>query len=551
MDSVLIGSLRQRRRQYDNISLPITPPVIPPSSSVLTPHASTIDILTTMVSDLSQSLEQRERYRRLLEGLRSIVAFDAAALLQLDRDVLQPVAVYGLMDDTLGRQFRAKEHPRLAMILDSRAPVRFPADSDLPDPYDGLVKGVGQLVHVHDCLGCSLYIDEKPWGVLTLDAMMPGQFNNIDARELEALIALAAATVKAANLIAALEERVERESEVNRSLVATQSAVMVGDSPVMRKLKDELTMVAASDLSVLILGETGVGKELVASMVHAQSWRREQSLVHVNCAALPESIAESELFGHVKGAFSGALDARRGKFELADGGTLFLDEVGELPLSIQAKLLRALQSGEIQRVGSDRHILVDTRIVAATNRDLRKEVDAGRFRADLYHRLSVYPVTVPPLRERGSDILLLAGYLLEQNRTRLGCRSLRIGADAQRVLMEYAWPGNVRELEHVLSRASLRAVAQHTDRNQVITIGREFLGMDLETVLPPEPGSMPAIRIPPMAKGTGLRDAVDVFQRHFIENALNENDKNWSATARAIGVDRSNLHRLASRLGLK
>ncbi len=319
----------------------------------------------------------------------------------------------------------------------------------------------------------------------------------------------------------------------------------------MRQLKNELTMVAASDLSVLILGETGVGKELVASTLHEQSWRREQSLVHVNCAALPESIAESELFGHVKGAFSGAFDARRGKFELADGGTLFLDEVGELPLSIQAKLLRALQSGEIQRIGSDKHILVDTRIVAATNRDLRSEVANGRFRADLFHRLSVFPVSVPPLRERDSDILLLAGYLLEQNRARLGCRGLRISAEAQRGLMSYSWPGNVRELEHVLSRASLRAVAQQATRDRVITIDVDVLGLDLEMPPLPEPGSMPSIRVPPVAKGVGLREAVDVFQRHFIETALVENGGNWSATVRALELDRSNLHRLASRLGLK
>ena len=180
--------------------------------------------------------------------------------------------------------------------------------------------------------------------------------------------------------------------------------------------------------------------------------------MHVNCAALPEALAESELFGHVRGAFSGAIAERAGRFEAAEGGTLFLDEVGELPLSIQAKLLRALQNGEIQRLGADRPRKVNVRIIAATNRNLKERVQEGSFRADLYHRLSVYPVPIPPLRERGNDVLLLAGFFLELNRARLGLRSLRLSVAAEDALHRYAWPGNVRELEHVVSRAALKAV---------------------------------------------------------------------------------------------
>ena len=515
-----------------------------------------------MVADLARSLDRDERYRRLLEGLRRIVPFDAAALLQRDREVLTPVAVYGLSEDTMGRRFLAPEHPRLQAILDSRQPVRFPADSDLPDPYDGLVEGVGNQFHVHDCMGCNLYIDDQPWGLLTLDSMTTDAFDDIAHSDIETFVALTAATVKAANLITALEERVQRVHEVNRTLVGERTTSMIGESEVMRQLKEELEMLSASDLSVLIQGETGVGKELVASNLHAGSPRSDRPLVHVNCAALPESIAESELFGHVKGSFSGAHEGRRGKFELADRGTLFLDEVGELPVSIQAKLLRVLQSGEIQRVGSDRHIEVDVRIVAATNRDLRREVAEGRFRRDLYHRLSVYPIKVPPLRERRSDILRLAGYFAEQNRARLGCRSLRIGASAQRSMLQYDWPGNVRELEHVISRAALKAVARSPDRNRVITIDRESLSMDLEGAEPaahqsaaPAAAATHAGAVGPAelpdTSGMPLRDAVERFQRHVIGQALRESDGNWSATARALGVDRSNLHRLATRLGLK
>jgi anaerobic nitric oxide reductase transcription regulator len=187
-----------------------------------------------------------------------------------------------------------------------------------------------------------------------------------------------------------------------------QGSEIIGASPVIRRLRREIDIVAGSDFSVLIHGETGTGKELVARAVHSTSPRRKEPIIYVNCAALPETLAEAELFGHVRGSFTGATGDRPGKFEVADEGTLFLNEVGELPLTVQPKLLRALQEGEIQRVGADRPIKVNVRLLAATNRDLAAEVAAGRFRADLFHRLNVFPLAVPPLRERGEDIALLA-----------------------------------------------------------------------------------------------------------------------------------------------
>ena len=186
----------------------------------------------------------------------------------------------------------------------------------------------------------------------------------------------------------------------------------------MQQLKKEIEIVATSELNVLVGGETGTGKELVVKSIHEKSLRADHPLIYLNCAALPESVAESELFGHVKGAFTGAITHRRGKFEMADNGTLFLDEIGELSPSLQAKLLRVLQYGDIQRVGDDSSLRVNVRVLAATNRDLREEVLAGRFRADLFHRLSVFPLFVPPLKERGEDIMLLAGYFCEQYRLR-------------------------------------------------------------------------------------------------------------------------------------
>src|SRR5690606_37326336 len=260
---------------------------------------------------------------------------------------------------------------------------------------------------------------------------------------------------------------------------------LLGKSAAMQHLKREIDTVAASDLTVLILGETGVGKELVAERLHARSARAEQAWVQVNCAALPENLADSELFGHKRGAFTGAVQDRLGKFELANGGTLFLDEVGELSLPVQAKLLRALQSGELQRPGSDRPLRVDVRVVAATNRDLRAEVAAGRFRADLYHRLAVYPLHVPPLRERGRDVLALAGALLEDNQHRLGARNLRLTPEASAALLAHPWPGNVRELDHLLSRAALRAWSEAGRGGRWIGIEARHLGLDATAVPPP------------------------------------------------------------------
>ena len=210
---------------------------------------------------------------------------------------------------------------------------------------------------------------------------------------------------------------------------------------------------------MLITGETGTGKELVARQIHSSSSRADEALIHVNCAALPVSIAESELFGHLAGAFTGATKDRPGKFEVADEGTLFLDEIGELPLELQPKLLRALQQGEIQRIGSDRVHKVNVRVIAATNRNLEEEVGHGRFRADLYHRLAVFSLRVPALRERREDIPLLASHFADTSARRIGVASVRLDAIAKARLTESEWPGNVRELENLIARAALRAAA--------------------------------------------------------------------------------------------
>ncbi|SEI66676.1 nitric oxide reductase transcriptional regulator NorR [Paraburkholderia diazotrophica] len=514
-----------------------------------------LDALLPLVEDLTRDLPERERYRRLLTTLRTLFPGDAAALLRLDEDTLVPLAIDGLSGDTLGRRFRVGDHPRFEALLSTHGPTRFPADSALPDPYDGLVQGVSGHLEVHDCLGCPLFIGGRPWGLLTLDALDPERFDTIDMDALRAFLSLASATVSVAERIHTLERNTEEErqrAEAYRQASGQSSRDLIGSSAAHQQLVNEIRVVANSELTVLVTGETGVGKELVANAIHSGSPRANKLMISLNCAALPDTLVESELFGHVRGAFSGASSDRSGKFELADRGTLFLDEVGELPLGVQAKLLRVLQNGQLQRIGSDSEHKVDVRLIAATNRDLAEEVRAGRFRADLYHRLSVYPLRVPPLRERGRDVLLLAGFFLEENRARLGLLSIRLAHDAQAALLGYNWPGNVRELEHMIGRSAFKALSRHRERPRILTLTAADLGMSAN------PGgdlSAPALSSSSTDTGeaghTDFRSAVTAYERTLVSDALERNNHNWAAVARTLGMDRANLNRLAKRLGLK
>jgi anaerobic nitric oxide reductase transcription regulator len=511
-----------------------------------------------IVEDLNRDLTATQRYQRMLETLHRAQSergtpCDAMVLLKLEGDELRPVAVIGLKREALARRFKIKQHPRLEIILQNRAVTRFEADSPLPDPYDGLIQdGRGQL-HVHDCMGNTIFIDDKPWGVLTMDALSASAFDDLNPMEVRANIAAVAAAVKTSVHIEALELRAEHQHEIAQRLTASDlMPEIIGRSAALQAMLTEINTVAPTDLSVLITGETGVGKELVARSIHLSSKRADHPLVQINCAALPENIVESELFGHLRGAFSGATADRSGRFELADGGTLFLDEVGELPLSVQAKLLRALQSGEIQRIGSDEAITVDVRVIAATNRELQREVREGRFRADLYHRLAVYPLPVPPLRERDKDCILLAGYLLEKCQHQLGVARLRLTTAASGQLERYDWPGNVRELEHLLSRAALKAIREQGRESSIISIDEHHLGL--------QDGGVPAAMGQPEtgsglwathAPGISFRESVDTFQRQLIAAQLRQHHGQLAATARALKLDRSNLVRTMERLGIE
>lgn len=502
--------------------------------------------ITEIVADLTRQLSPQARFQRVLEALMNSFGCDAAALLQLEGEQLIPRAVKGLSQETLGRRFPI-EQPRLQEILQSRGPVRFPADSSMPDPFDGLVATPDRHIYVHDCMGAPLHLDGRVWGVLTMDALVPGTFSTFNLELFQTFVAVAAASIHAADVIHTLASELERHQQVQEiwlGLGEGGDSELVGESEVIQRLRREAQVVAHSDVAVLLHGETGVGKEVVARLIHRHSPRAQQPLVQVNCAALPESLAESELFGHVRGAFSGASQSRAGKFELADGGTLMLDEVGELPLLMQAKLLRALQSGEIQRVGSDESHRVNVRVVAATNRDLEAEVQAGRFRADLYHRLNVYPLRVPPLRERNGDVTLLAGWFLHRAERQQGLRGVRLTPAAQQWLTRYDWPGNVRELEHAITRAVVKALAESHSRDRIVQLDLRHLGAD--PVLPtaeavPDAG---ASELPEVS----LSEALDQYRRELIASRLAHYDNNFAAAARSLGVDRGNFYRQLKRL---
>jgi anaerobic nitric oxide reductase transcription regulator len=512
-----------------------------------------LDTLLSIAVDLTATLSAKDRYQRLLKALGQVIPYDAAALMRIDGDLLIPMAARGLSQDAMGRHYARSAHPRLDIICNSREPVRFPADNALPDPFDGLlVKNSQALGHIHACLGCPLRVGDRLVGVLTADALDPRAFEHLETRFLETVGALAGAQMQTAGLIDALERSAERQgliaSDLMQDIHMRQGAQILGGSAVMAHLRREIDLVAHSDFTVLVLGETGVGKELVVRAIHKASERRDGPMLYLNCAALPETLAESELFGHVKGAFTGAGRDRAGKFELADGGTLFLDEIGELPLPIQPKLLRAIQEGEIQRIGSDQTAHVNVRLLAATNRSLEAEVEKGRFRADLFHRLNVYPIHVPPLRERTQDIPLLAGFFCEHTQRRLGLGPVRLDPDALDALCGYAWPGNVRELENVISRAVLKASAEKP-RGEQISVGVFNLGSDLAA--PDNHNPPPQSSDPVFTRGFSLREETKKFQRRMIQRALARHGGNWARSARDLGMHRSNLHNLASRLGLR
>ena len=341
-------------------------------------------------------------------------------------------------------------------------------------------------------------------------------------------------------LASALELRqVRREARSLRADLGLGSE-MIGGSPALRRVREMITKVAPSDARVLITGESGTGKELVAAAIHAGGARKDRPFVRVNCAAIPRDLVESEMFGHERGAFTGATDRRIGRFELADRGTLLLDEVGDLGAEAQAKLLRAIESGEIERVGGSKPIRVDVRVLSATNKDLTRAVADGTFREDLYFRLNVIPLEIPPLRERPDDIPALVRHFSALHRGRTGQPLTSWSADAIDALTRYRWPGNVRELANIVERLA------------ILNPGREVTSTEIRDVLPngpmrlAEPAALPNATV----LEASLTDTLDDYERTLITRALSVAGGNIAEAARRLQTDRPNLYRRMKRLGI-
>lgn len=315
-------------------------------------------------------------------------------------------------------------------------------------------------------------------------------------------------------------ERENRDLKEN----LTKKWRLIGESSAIKTLRATVEMAARSQSKVLITGESGSGKELVARLLHSLSSRSSNPFIEVNCAAIPQELIESELFGHEKGSFTGAFERKKGKFELADGGTLFLDEIGDMSLQTQAKVLRVIETQEFQRVGGSTNLKVDVRVIAATNKDLNEEVKRGNFREDLFFRLNVIPISVPPLRDRKEDIPLLVEYFIQSLASEYGQTPKKITDEAIRELQRYDWPGNIRELKNLIERLLIMTPSSVINARDIHLVNKRYEGSDYFIY-------------------KTLKEAREAFERDFIVRRLEENSWNISRTAEVLNIERSNLHR--------
>src|SRR5262245_40708049 len=419
-------------------------------------QSSLLEINNAIINNLTQEALFTSAY----EAIRRVVSFDRAAFL-LYRPETKTLKLLS-MDSAgeseffrLGKDYDLKETRVSAWVLEhQKAVMRGDLEKEQQSPGDHRLISEG----IQSYCVVPLVARGTSIGTFTVWSETKNRYSSADAELLQEVanqVALAIANMKSYEEIAALKARLEEENVYLQEEIRTEHNFeeIVGNSPPLLELLRRVNQVAPTDTTVLIHGETGTGKELIARAIHNRSTRKDRPLVKVNCSAISAGLVESELFGHVKGAFTGAFERRIGRFELADGGTLFLDEVGELPLETQVKLLRVLQEREFEPVGSSRSVRVDVRIIAATNRNLEDSIAAGSFRSDLYYRLNVFPLEVPPLRERRSDIDQLARFFVSRYARNLGKKITGISEATRQKLLSYSWPGNIRELQNLIERA--------------------------------------------------------------------------------------------------
>jgi Nif-specific regulatory protein len=489
-----------------------------------------------------------ERFQRLVEVSALFVgAFDPDALLRVILDaVTELLSAEGgsiaLLDEETGElaftttvgpvglgQFRIALGQGIAgWVAEHGTPVI--ANDVTRDPrfYPGVDRRSGFATR--SILGVPLRLHDRVVGALeALNTSRPGGFTEEDLHFLTAFAGLAAVAIDRARAV----ESLRRAHSAVREEVDHRYALVDGENPAWQDVVDTARTAAAAKTTILLLGESGVGKEILARAIHRWSPRAEGPFVAVNCVALTPELLESELFGHEKGSFTGAIAQKKGKFELADGGTIFLDEIGDLPATLQAKLLRVLQEREFQRVGGLKDIHTDVRVIAATNRDLRAALQAGSFRQDLFYRLNVVSITLPPLRERPEDVVPLAERFLARYAREL-TRPRRFAPGVLAMLRAYAWPGNVRELQNAIERAVVLSKTEVVEE-------RDF---------PPEIRGVPPA---PQLDGAGgsLAEAVDAFKLARVRAALEAAGGNQTQAAALLGMRQPNLSRLMKSLGLK
>jgi Nif-specific regulatory protein len=493
-------------------------------------QTTAIERLEALVTIARQLAEQRQTLpllEHIAEQAARLLRCERASLFLWDRERQELVArpALGLPNNEL----RVPDNAGIVgRVFHSGRPCQVDAVEEEPDWNSRIDTKSG--FRTRSLLAVPL-VDAAGERLGVLEALNKKQ-ENFTPQDAETLTALAVQTVSAIANVREREElvRVNAQHEGQARL----GARIVGDSAAMRALRDTVGRVARTDLPVLILGESGSGKEVVARAIHYGSPRHAQPFLPVNCAAIAESLLESELFGHEKGSFTGADALRQGKFELADDGTLFLDEIGDMSAGGQAKLLRVLEEKAVVRVGGAHPIPVNTRIVAATNQRLAEAVQAGKFRQDLYYRLTVVTIDLPPLRERREDIVPLAEFFLEQFGRDAGRRRLKLSAEAKRRLQEHDWPGNVRELRNLMERVAF------------LCPGDKIEAADLVFILKP----VAQDAADPFAAMT-LADATRAFEAQHIEQAIERAGRNMTEAARLLGVQRTNLYRKMRLLGME
>ena len=464
--------------------------------------------------------------KQVLELIFEVSPAERAAILLCEQNPDECTSVFGWDRRTGPNQPVQVSRTIVAQVLSEGVAVLC---NDLPadDAYANTDSVV--MRHIHSVLAVPLEVFDRPLGVIYLDATDPeARFDEDHLQLLTAIGGIAASALDNARRMEWLEEENRRlQSEMN------VEHNMVGESPKMREVYQFINRVASKDSTVLIFGESGTGKELVARAIHRNSGRANKPCVAINCAALAETLLESELFGHEKGSFTGAIAQKKGKLEVAEGGTVFLDEIGELAPMLQAKLLRVLQEREFERVGGTRTIKLDVRLIAATNRDLEEEVKKGRFREDLFYRLNVVSLRMPGLRERREDISLLASYFAAKYAKRANRTIVGISPQARAFLSGYDWPGNVRELENAIERA--------------VVLGSSdlILPEDLPEVILEKAGPAGSTEV------NAFHDAVRDAKKHLIVTAVEHAGGNYTEAARMLGLHPNYLHRLIRNLNLK